>query len=99
MLKQLQATRNSSISLSIRSYTRKIFTMAQLRKYYEEIIGMSLRSIDFTLPVPVPDEEKKLTLILFISTFLCSASEGFIKPLKTFIKPFEAPIRSMKIKI
>ena len=39
--------------------------MAQLRKYYEEIIGMSLRSIDFTLPVPVPDEEKKLTLILF----------------------------------
>ena len=70
--------------------------MAQLRKYYEEIIGMSLRSIDFTLPVPVPDEEKKLTLILFISTFLCSASEGFIKP---FIKPFEAPIRSMKIKI
>ena len=43
-------------------------------------------------------EEKKLTSI-FIFTLLCGASKGFIKVLKAFIKPFEAPQRSEKIKI
>ena len=31
--------------------------------------------------------------------FLCGASKGFIKALKAFIKPFEAPQRSVKTKI
>ena len=51
-----------------------------------------------TLPVPIPDEEKKLSYI-FIFTLLCRASKGFRKALKTFIKPFETPERSEKIKI
>ena len=50
------------------------------------------------LPVPIPDEEKKLTEI-FIFTRLCGASKGFMKVLEAFIKPFEAPQRSVKIKI
>ena len=29
---------------------------------------------------------------------LCGASKGFINTLKAFIKPFETPQRSMKIK-
>ena len=51
-----------------------------------------------SLPIRIPDEEKKLNKI-FIFTFLCGASEGFMKALKAFIKPFEAPQRSVKIEI
>ena len=51
-----------------------------------------------TLPATIQDKEKKLTYI-FIFTFLCGASKGFMKALKTFIKPFEAPQRSVKIKL
>ena len=51
-----------------------------------------------TLSVLIPDKERKLTSI-FIFTLLCGASEGFMKVLKTFIKPFEAPQRSLKIKV
>ena len=53
-----------------------------------------------TLSIPIPDEEKKLTLI-FIFILLCGASKGFmkaLKALKAFIKTFEAPQRSVKIK-
>ena len=58
----------------------------------QALFGKSL-----TLPVPIPDEEKKLTDI-FIFTLLYAASKGFTKALKGFIKPFEAPQRSVKIK-
>ena len=34
---------------------------------------------------------------MFILTLLCSASIGFMKALKAFIKPFEAPQRNVKI--
>ena len=51
-----------------------------------------------TLPVPISDEKKKVTSI-FIFALIFSASEGFMKALKAFIKPFEAPQRSAKIKI
>ena len=54
--------------------------------------------MNLTLPVPIPDEEKTLTEI-FIFTFLCGASKSFLKAFKGFIKPFEAPQRSAKIKI
>ena len=50
-----------------------------------------------TLSVPIPDIEKKSTQV-FIFTFLCGASKGFMKAFKAFIKPFEAPQRSAKIK-
>ena len=51
-----------------------------------------------TPPVPIPDDERKLTQF-FIFTLLCDASKGFMKALKAFIKPFERPQRSVKIKI
>ena len=34
-----------------------------------------------------------------IFTLLCNASKGFMKALKAFIKPFEAPQGSVKTKI
>ena len=52
----------------------------------------------FNPPVQFLDEEKKLTYI-FIFPLLCAPSEGFMKAIvKAFIKPFEAPQRSGKIK-
>ena len=51
-----------------------------------------------TLLVPIPDEQKKLSQI-FIFRLLCDASRDFTKALKAFIKPFEVPQRSVKIKI
>ena len=51
-----------------------------------------------TLNGLIPDKVKKLSEI-FIFTLLCGASKGFMKALKAFIKPFEAPQRNMKIKI
>ena len=44
-----------------------------------------------TLPVPIPDEGRKLTYI-FVYTLLCGTSKGFMKALK-------APQRSEKINI
>ena len=35
---------------------------------------------------------------MLILTLLCGASKGFMKALKAFIKPFEVPQRSVKIK-
>ena len=32
-------------------------------------------------------------------TLLCGASKGFMKAVQAFVKPFEAPQRSVKIKI
>ena len=56
----------------------------------------SLHSIqmELTLPITIPYEERNL---IFYSHTLCDASNGFIS--KVFIKPFEAPQRSMKIKM
>ena len=51
-----------------------------------------------TLNGLIPGKVKKLNKI-FIFTLLCDASKGFMKTLKVFIKPFEAPQRSVEIKI
>ena len=51
-----------------------------------------------TLNVPIPDKVKKLSKN-FTFTLLCGASKGFMKAFKAFIKPFEAPQKSVKIKI
>ena len=51
-----------------------------------------------TLPVSIPDKEKKVSQI-FILILLRSASKSFMKALNAFIKPFETPQISMKIKI
>ena len=47
-------------------------------------------------PSPGRREKNKLN---FIFTPLCGASKSFIKAFKAFIKPFEAPQRSVKMKI
>ena len=52
---------------------------------------------DLTFTVPIPDKKKKLAYIFLFTLY--DASKGFMKALKTFIKPFEAPQRSVKIKI
>ena len=67
-------------------------------KAFEDISNWSKFKNILTLPVPIPAEEKKLSEI-FIFTLLCGASKGFMKAFKAFIKPFEAPQRSVKIKI
>ena len=46
----------------------------------------------------MPDKEKKINLNFYFHT-LCGALKGFMKALKAFIKPFEAPQRSVKIKV
>ena len=51
-----------------------------------------------TLPVPIPDEEGKLTE-LFIFKLLCGVSKVLLKALKAFINHFEVSQRSVKIKI
>ena len=51
-----------------------------------------------TFSVPIPDKEKKVTYI-FIFTFLCGATKGFMKALKAFVKRFKEPQQSVKIKI
>ena len=51
---------------------------------------------NLTLPVPIQDEESKLT---FIFTLLCGVSKGFMKILKALVTLFETPQRSVKIKI
>ena len=48
-----------------------------------------------TFPALIQDEVNTLTYI-FIFTLLCGTSKGFMKP---FIKAFEAPQRSVKIKV
>ena len=47
---------------------------------------------------PNPGRREKISEI-FIFTLLCGASKGFMKAFKAYIKPFEAPQRSVKIKI
>ena len=72
--------------------------------FTEEILNRKLHLLciviifTLTLSVTTPDEEKKITAI-FIFTLLCGPSKGFMKVLKAFIKPFEAPQKSVKIKI
>ena len=50
-----------------------------------------------TFPVPILDEQRKLTEIL-IFALLCGVSRGFIKELKAFIELLEALQRSVTIK-
>ena len=54
---------------------------------------------DLTLSVPIPDKEKELTKKMFIFALSRGASKGFMKALKVFMKSFEAPQRSAKIKL
>ena len=72
--------------------------------FTEEILNRKLHLLciviifTLTLSVTTPDKEKKITEI-FIFTPFCGPSKGFMKALTAFIKPFEAPQKSVKIKI
>ena len=70
--------------------------MFQLKKNMKVILK-SLNLTFLTFPVPIPDEERKLTLI-YIFTH-CATANGFVKALKALTKPFETPQRSVKLKI
>ena len=65
---------------------------------FAKIVNGFLKKYILTQNVSIPAKKEKLTSI-FIFILLCGASKGFIKVLKAFIKPFEAPQRSVKIKI
>ena len=62
-------------------------------RVFGHVVGFALKWLSVT--VPIQDEDRKLTQV-FIFTLLCGCSKGF---LKAFIKPFEAPHRSVKIEI
>ena len=56
------------------------------------VISLTItNALNLTLPVPIPDEEKKIKLIFYFSHFFVVAQKGFMKALKAYIKPFEAP--------
>ena len=62
-------------------------------KHHAWPVFQILRFLVLTVPVPIPDEEKKLTWI-FIFVLLCGTSKDFMKALKAFLKSFQAPQRS-----
>ena len=62
---------------------------------------MYKKKAHLTLSAPYISESciKIKTNLNFYFTLLCGPSKGFMKALKAFIKSFEAPQRSVKIKI
>ena len=62
---------------------------------------MYKKKAHLTLSAPCISESciKIKTNLNFYFTLLCGPSKGFMKALKAFIKSFEAPQRSVKIKI
>ena len=52
-------------------------------------------TLKLTLPVPMLEEEKKINFF----SLLFGVSKDFMNALKVFIKPFEAPQRSIKTRI
>ena len=69
----------------------------------DSVIGLSLITLlsQLTLLAPcVSESYLKIKINLnFYFALLCGASKGFMKASKAFIKPFERPQRSVKIKI
>ena len=73
----------------------KIFIL--LLKTKDKVFQTFLKMFALTLPVLIPEEERKLTQS-FIFILLCGASKDFMMALKAFMKPVEAS-QSVKIKI
>ena len=69
---------NNSFFKYVRVCTEHVF-------YNRNIFLYSQKSSYLTLPVLIPDEEKKLSWI-FTFTLVCGASKGFMKALKAFQK-------------
>ena len=75
-------------------YRKSIFTIAKTNKvcfdknYFinlKKLLSFLFEVSTLTLPVPIPDNDKKLSHI-FICTLLCGASKGFMNALKLFVK-------------
>ena len=66
-----------------------------------EIWGAPKSATNFSFFISIKLLPQLSYYILTDSLFklLCRASKGFLKAFKAFIKPFEAPQRSVKIKI
>ena len=52
-----------------------------------------------TVPCISESDIKMKICLIFIFTLLCGNSNGFMKALNAFLKRFEAPQRSAKLKI
>ena len=83
----------------------KVFVKLLLPKYNVPLSVKCVTSAFLTYPLPIPDKRKKQLKLLF-SPFFADVSRRFMKASKTFkkalkicIKPFEAPQRSVKIRI
>ena len=75
-----------------------IFQLLCYKNLFDPVVTSKISNDDFlTLNNPILDKVKKSSQN-FIFTLLCGASKGFMKAFKAF-KPFEAPQRSVKIKI
>ena len=57
----------------------------------------NLAANGLTFPILIPGEDK-INLGFLFSNFLVVIQKVFMKTLKAFIKPYEAPQRSLKIK-
>ena len=84
--------------------------IVQIAIFNELYIGASGHFISvnghFNSSFPDPGRREKIEScikikinLIVIFTLLCGASKGFMKALKTFIKRFEAPQGSVKVKI
>ena len=75
----------SIISMNPSFLSEKLKTLTSSNYHRVKYFLLKFRNVFYlTLPIPIPDDEKK---------------EGFMKAFKAFIKPFEAPQRSVKMKI
>ena len=85
--------------------TRKTLKFAggDFFRNYSRTINMeaiSIGSPKLTLPTSwISESCMKIKIKITIFTLLCGTSKIFMKALKAFIKPFEAPQRSAEIKI
>ena len=95
-----------NVPVNVAKFLRTLFlknTSGSFFWFLNESIGLKrvqVRSFSsvLTFPVPIPDEVRKLTQI-FIFILPCGAWRGFKKAFKAFVKPFEAPQRTVKIKM
>ena len=83
--------------LTVRVFGYQSYSQLDIDSFLNFVNMVKLEVRTLSLPVLIPDKERKLTEI-FILALLCG--EGLHKTsLKAFIKPFEASQRSMKMKI
>ena len=76
--------------------SKLVLSVTQLTGFY--MMGI-LVVVNPSRPDSGREGKINLNYLILSFTFLCSASNGFKKTFKAFIQPFEAPQRSVKIRI